>query len=167
MSERPSTERASSTDNDAADGPDTTRRTFLKGSSAAAGMAALGLQGTDPASANDTDDTDDADEDDDGDDGGPTNVILFVGDGQGRAQLDLGRYLKAYREDSEEFPLNTADVTYNVDRHDAHGSAMTYPDDPEEFVADSAATATAMSTGHKTYNGAIAGLWRFDYLKPA
>lgn len=156
MSERPSTERASSTDNDADDGPNTTRRTFLKGSSAAAGMAALGFQGTDQANANDTDD---ADEDDDGGgDDGPTNVILFVGDGQGRAQLDLGRYLKAYRKNSEKFPLNAADVTYNVDRHDAHGSAMTYPDDPEEFVADSAATATAMSTGHKSYNGAIAGV---------
>ena len=157
MSERDTAEWASSTGEN--DGPNTTRRTFLKGSSAAAGIAALGMEGTKPANANDADETDDHDGDGGNDgDNGPTNVILFVGDGQGRAQLDLGRYLKAYREDSEEFPLNAADVTYNVDRHDAHGSAMTYPDDPEEFVADSAATATAMSTGHKTYNGAIGGV---------
>jgi alkaline phosphatase len=145
MSERPTSERASSTE----DGPNTTRRTFLKGSSAAAGVAALGMQGTKPANANDTDASDD---------GGPTNVILFVGDGQGRSQLDLGRYLKAYREDSEEFPLNVADTTFNMDRHDAHGSALTYPDDPEEFVTDSAAAGTAMATGYKTYNGAIGGV---------
>jgi alkaline phosphatase len=152
MSERPTAERASSIDG--TDGPNTTRRTFLKGSSAAAGIAALGMEGTKPANANDTDETDE----DDANGDGPTNVVLFVGDGQGRAQLDLGRYLKAYRKDSEEFPLNAADITYNVDRHDAHGSALTYPDDPEEFVADSAATATAMATGHKTYNGAIGGV---------
>ena len=153
MSEKPTTKGTSGTDEEI-EGPNTTRRTFLKGSSAAAGIAALGMEGTKPANANDTDETDD---ENDGDDG-PTNVILFVGDGQGRAQLDLGRYLKAYREDAEQFPLNVADVTYNVDRHDAHGSATTFPDDPEEFVADSASTATAIATGHKTYNGAIGGV---------
>lgn len=153
MSEKPTTKGTSGTDEEI-EGPNTTRRTFLKGSSAAAGIAALGMEGTKPANANDTDETDD---ENDGDDG-PTNVVLFIGDGQGRAQLDLGRYLKAYREDSETFPLNVADATYNLDRHDAHGSATTFPDDPEEFVADSASTATAIATGHKTYNGAIGGV---------
>jgi alkaline phosphatase len=142
MSERDTAERASSTENGAADGPNATRRTFLKGSSAAAGIAALGMEGSKSASANDSNETNESDANSEK----PTNVVLFVGDGQGRSQLDLGRYLKAYQQNAEEFPLNVADVTFNVDRHDAHGSATTYPDDPEEFVADSAATATAMDT---------------------
>ena len=36
------------------------------------------------------------------------------------------------------------------------GQQMTYPEDPEQNITDSASAATAMSAGIKTYNNAIA-----------
>ncbi|MGA8943801.1 MAG: alkaline phosphatase [Thermoactinomyces sp.] len=72
------------------------------------------------------------------------NVILMVGDGMGRAQRD------AIRLSSVGLQGETA-----MDTMPYVGSVHTNSADPEEFVTDSAAAATAMAAGVKTYNGAI------------
>ncbi len=69
----------------------------------------------------------------------PRNVILFIGDGFGPAYETMGR---GYAE--EVLPLDSILV----------GSIQTYS--TSNRVTDSAAGATAFSTGVKTYNGAIA-----------
>ena len=72
------------------------------------------------------------------------NVILMVGDGMGTAQRDAIR-------------LATVGLTGELamDSLPHEGRAHTNSVDPETFVTDSAAAATAMATGVKTYNGAI------------
>ena len=76
--------------------------------------------------------------------GGAKNVILFVGDGLGAAQRDaiqlatVGPYEK----------LAMDSLPYA-------GLVSTNSVDPETFVTDSAASATAMSSGIKTVNGAV------------
>nr|WP_246333904.1 alkaline phosphatase [Thermoactinomyces mirandus] len=72
------------------------------------------------------------------------NVILMVGDGMGKAQRD------AIRLSSVGLHGETA-----MDNMPYTGYVHTNSADPEEFVTDSAAAATAMATGVKTYNGAI------------
>lgn len=76
------------------------------------------------------------------------NVILLIGDGMGPAYTTAYRYLK----DDPSTPL-MEDTSF-----DPHlvGMASTYSADKEEgSITDSAAAATALSTGIKTYNGAI------------
>lgn len=68
----------------------------------------------------------------------PKNIILMIGDGMGVAQVTAGK-VKAGTLALEEFPV---------------GGLMTTWADPE-FVTDSAAAATALATGHKSFNGAI------------
>lgn len=72
------------------------------------------------------------------------NVILMVGDGMGKAQRD------AIRLSTVGLRGETAmdDMPYT-------GFVHTNSADPKAFVTDSAAAATAMATGVKTYNGAI------------
>ncbi|QSG16294.1 alkaline phosphatase [Halapricum desulfuricans] len=144
------------------------RRTFLAGLGAAAGGAVLS---------------------------GPTvsakkgtparNVVLVIPDGQSQSQVTAARYLKAYQDDPEAFPVNaTPDETQlNVDRFDTMGTMTTMPDDVGETewggeyegdftgdeldngfqnITDSAAAGTAMSTGTKTYNGAVGGVLDYD-----
>ncbi|MBY6105419.1 alkaline phosphatase [Ferrimonas balearica] len=77
---------------------------------------------------------------------GPRNIIYFIGDGMGPA------YTTAYRYYLAGAPGN--DVPRTVFDRLTVGSASTYPDD-DTFVTDSAAAATALATGHKSYNGAI------------
>ncbi|UOQ87489.1 alkaline phosphatase [Gracilibacillus salinarum] len=76
------------------------------------------------------------------------NVIFLVGDGMGVSYTSAYRYLK----DSEDTAVTdaTAYDPYLV------GQQMTYPEDTEENITDSAAAATAMAAGVKTYNNAIA-----------
>jgi alkaline phosphatase len=76
------------------------------------------------------------------------NVIFLIGDGMGPSYLTAYRYFK----DDPSTPVmeKTSFDPYLV------GSQMTYPADPHENITDSAAAATAMSTGVKTYNAAIA-----------
>jgi alkaline phosphatase len=76
------------------------------------------------------------------------NVIFLIGDGMGPSYLTAYRYYK----DNPSTPVmeKTEFDPYLV------GSQMTYPADSHENITDSAAAATAMSTGVKTYNGAIA-----------
>lgn len=76
------------------------------------------------------------------------NVIFLIGDGMGVSYTSAYRYLK----DDPTTPIveKTAFDYYLV------GQQMTYPEDPEQTITDSASAATAMSAGVKTYNAAIA-----------
>jgi alkaline phosphatase len=80
--------------------------------------------------------------------GKPKNVIFLIGDGMGVSYTSAYRYLK------DNPKTKTAESTY----FDPYlvGQQMTYPEDPEQNVTDSASAATAMSAGIKTYNNAIA-----------
>jgi alkaline phosphatase len=76
------------------------------------------------------------------------NVIVLIGDGMGVSYTSAHRYLK--NDPSTKTAEKTAFDQYLV------GQQMTYPEDPEQNVTDSASAATAMSAGIKTYNNAIA-----------
>ena len=77
----------------------------------------------------------------------PKNIIMVIGDGMGPA------YTSAYRYFSDD--PNTKEVEETVfDRH-LKGSSSTYPAAISGVVTDSAASATALGTGVKSYNGAI------------
>ena len=74
------------------------------------------------------------------------NVIVLQGDGMATAQRDLIRLVTVGNEAGEDLAMNKL----------AHaGLVHTDPADPEEAVTDSAAAATAFSTGVKTFNGAV------------
>jgi alkaline phosphatase len=77
----------------------------------------------------------------------PKNVIYMIGDGMGPAFTTAYRYFK---DDP-----NTKEIETTVFDSILTGMAHTYPDD-HTYVTDSAAGATALSSGHKSYNGAIA-----------
>lgn len=75
------------------------------------------------------------------------NIIYIIGDGMGF------EYISAYRYAMSDLDSKTIAKT----EFDAmlKGAATTYPDD-NTWVTDSAAGATALATGVKSYNGAIA-----------
>lgn len=79
----------------------------------------------------------------------PRNMILVIGDGMGMPYLSAYRYFKDGRGMTDR-----ADIDYTVFDRYLVGTAATYPAD-ETLVTDSAAGATALAAGHKTYNGAI------------
>jgi alkaline phosphatase len=72
------------------------------------------------------------------------NVIFINGDGMGAAAREAAR-------------LNLTGLygQLNMDRLPVSGQLTTTPDDPKAVVTDSAAGASAWTTGVKTYNGAI------------
>lgn len=72
------------------------------------------------------------------------NVILFVGDGMGASARDAGRLSKVGLEG--ELVMDSLPYV---------GMLSTDSADPEGFVTDSAAAATSLASGIKTYNGAI------------
>lgn len=76
------------------------------------------------------------------------NVIFMIGDGMGVPYTTALRYMNDNPETME--MEKTAFDPYLV------GLQTTYPEDEKENVTDSAAAATAMSGGVKTYNNAIA-----------
>ncbi len=78
----------------------------------------------------------------------PKNIIMVIGDGMGPAYTSAYRYLK----DDPKTDLVEETV---FDRH-LVGMSSTYPHKVSGYVTDSAAGATALSSGTKTYNGAIA-----------
>lgn len=79
--------------------------------------------------------------------GSPKNIIMIVGDGMGPA------YTSAYRYFNDD--PNTPNIEETVfDRH-LVGMSSTYPASVSGYVTDSAAAATALATGIKSYNGAI------------
>lgn len=77
----------------------------------------------------------------------PKNIIFMVGDGMGPS------YNSAYRHFADNPDTKEIEPTA-FDRY-LTGQQKTDPNDPKENVTDSAAGATAFSTGVKTYNGAI------------
>jgi alkaline phosphatase len=77
----------------------------------------------------------------------PKNIIMVVADGTGPAYTTAYRY---YNDD----PTTQAIEETVFDRH-LVGMASTYPARVSGYVTDSAAAATALSTGVKSYNGAI------------
>lgn len=66
------------------------------------------------------------------------NIILMIGDGMGTAQVYSGYIYNQGRLNLERFKTSGFSITYST-----------------SFVTDSGAGATALSTGNKTYNGAI------------
>ena len=77
----------------------------------------------------------------------PKNIIMVIGDGMGPA------YTTAYRYFSDNPKTNKIEETV-FDRH-LKGLSSTYPASISGVVTDSAASATALATGVKSYNGAI------------
>lgn len=77
----------------------------------------------------------------------PKNIIILFGDGAAPMQWDFGRYTSAMLRGQ---PFVTTDTVF---REGVLGLLAT--DALGAYVADSAAAASAMSTGHKTVNGAI------------
>lgn len=78
---------------------------------------------------------------------GPKNIIMVVADGMGPA------YTTAYRNYVDD--SKTAIVETVVFDDLLVGNASTYPAQVSGYVTDSAAAATALATGIKSYNGAI------------
>lgn len=76
----------------------------------------------------------------------PLNIIYVVGDGMGAPYISAYRYFVHGTK-----PLPVAPTLFD---EITRGSVQTYPHD-DTFVTDSAAAATALSAGIKTYNGAI------------
>lgn len=76
------------------------------------------------------------------------NIIFLIGDGMGTSYTSAYRYMKD--DPSTKVMEKTVFDPYLV------GAQMTYPDDDNQNVTDSASAATAMSSGVKTYNAAIA-----------
>ena len=74
------------------------------------------------------------------------NVIVLQGDGMATAQRDLIRLVTAGNKPGQELVMNQLQHA---------GLVHTDPADPKQAVTDSAAAATAFSTGVKTFNGAV------------
>ena len=100
-----------------------------------ASLVAVFLIGARPAAAQETTEQEEA---------RPRNVILMVSDGTGPATLTMARDFARAEWGQKRLALDSA----------LTGSTQTYATDSR--VTDSAAGATAFSTGVKTYNGAIA-----------
>lgn len=80
-----------------------------------------------------------------------SKIVLVVGDGQGANHLKSARGLEAARAGRTGF-----DAPLEVDRHAVSGQATTA--NADGGITDSAAAATAMSTGFRTKNGVIGGV---------
>lgn len=76
--------------------------------------------------------------------GAARSVILLVGDGMGQAHRFAGQLAAV-----------GLDGRLRMDRLPCFGLMSTTAADPRSFVTDSAAAATAMAVGVRTYNGAI------------
>ncbi len=90
---------------------------------------------------------------------GPKNIIVFISDGCGYNQVDAAgfyQYGQTGRQIYEQFPVKYAMSTYPVD---GHGYDPKLAWETFEYVkkktTDSAASATAMASGVKTFNGSI------------
>ena len=77
----------------------------------------------------------------------PKNIIMVVGDGMGPA------YTTAYRYFADN--PNTEEIEKTVFDRNFVGMASTFPHAQSGYITDSAAAATALSTGFKTYNDAV------------
>lgn len=82
----------------------------------------------------------------------PKNIIYMIGDGMGPAYLTAYRYYQhqvIHGNEARQHP-----VANTIFDDLLTGMASTYPDD-DTLVTDSAAGATALATGVKSFNGAI------------
>ncbi|MBE8167950.1 MAG: alkaline phosphatase [Shewanella sp.] len=77
----------------------------------------------------------------------PKNIVFVIGDGMGPAYTTAYRY---YKDDP-----NTDEIEPTIFDRLLVGMARTSPAKVSGYVTDSAASATALSAGVKTYNGAI------------
>lgn len=77
----------------------------------------------------------------------PKNIVIMIGDGMGPSYTTAYRY---YKDNPD-----TEEVEQTVFDRLLVGMASTYPASVSGYVTDSAAAATALSTGFKSYNGAI------------
>ncbi|MBV7314071.1 alkaline phosphatase [Shewanella sp. NIFS-20-20] len=77
----------------------------------------------------------------------PKNIIIMIGDGMGPAYTSAYRF---YRDEPA-----SEEVEETVFNRLLVGNASTFPAKVSGYVTDSAAAATALATGVKTYNGAI------------
>ncbi|MFC1502320.1 alkaline phosphatase [bacterium] len=78
----------------------------------------------------------------------PKNIILFIGDGMGTAHVTAAK---------------TVNGSLNMERLPVGGFLTTHS--INKYITDSAASGTALATGYKTYNGAIAISQALDTLK--
>jgi len=78
----------------------------------------------------------------------PKNIIVMIGDGMGPSYTSAYRY---YRDNK-----STDNVEKTVFDRLLVGMASTSPHTSDGYITDSAASATALATGVKTYNTAIA-----------
>ena len=77
----------------------------------------------------------------------PKNIIMVVGDGMGPAFTTAYRY---YNDNP-----TTPEIEKTVFDRNFTGTSSTHPDPESGYITDSAASATALSTGIKTYNNSI------------
>nr|WP_241664421.1 alkaline phosphatase [Ningiella ruwaisensis] len=77
----------------------------------------------------------------------PKNIVMVIADGMGPA------YVSAYRYFKDDPSTEAVETTIFDDI--LLGTQRTYPHAESGYVTDSAASATALATGFKTYNGAI------------
>jgi alkaline phosphatase len=77
----------------------------------------------------------------------PKNIIMVVADGMGPAYVSAYRY---YMDNTATQEVETTIFDYIL-----VGTSRTYPHQQSGVITDSAASATAMATGKKSYNGAI------------
>ncbi|MCO4797794.1 MAG: alkaline phosphatase [Colwelliaceae bacterium] len=75
------------------------------------------------------------------------NIIMIIADGMGPAYTSAYRY---YADDPK-----TEEIETTIFDKYLVGSSTTYPASVSGYVTDSAASATALASGIKTYNGAI------------
>jgi len=102
-------------------------------------ISAMALSSTNAVSANDAHSNESV---------SPKNIIMIVGDGMGPA------YTSAYRYFNDN--PNTPQIEQTVFDRTLVGSSSTYPAPVSGYITDSAAAATALATGVKSYNDAIA-----------
>ncbi|MFM8959581.1 MAG: alkaline phosphatase [Bacteroidota bacterium] len=76
--------------------------------------------------------------------GKPRNIIMIIGDGMGHTQVSA-----AYLHQTQ----GSGDGSWNMGRFTHFGYSVTTSSDA--LITDSGAGATALSTGRKTYNGAV------------
>ncbi|MGF9817192.1 alkaline phosphatase [Brevibacillus agri] len=76
------------------------------------------------------------------------NIIFLIGDGMGTSYTTAYRYMK-------DDPATPVMEPTEFDKY-LVGAQMTYAEDEKQNITDSASAATAMSSGVKTYNNAIA-----------
>ncbi|WP_076414270.1 alkaline phosphatase [Shewanella sp. UCD-KL12] len=77
----------------------------------------------------------------------PKNIVIMIGDGMGPAYTSAYRYFKDNPD--------TQEIEQTVFDRLLVGTSSTYPARVSGYVTDSAASATALATGVKSYNGAI------------